>query len=79
LIGEADPDTAVFAQGCVHPTTSGAGFEASEVVTNAGRMAAAMLADGYPDPGWDHAVFNFRRRPDDPDHPEVCGRTARTE
>jgi len=52
-------------------------------------MAAAMLADGYPDPGWDHAVFNFRRRPDDPDHPrfaveqlepndecEVCRRDA---
>lgn len=89
LIGEADPDAAVFAQGCVHPTTSGAGFEASEVVTNAGRMAAAMLADGYPDPGWDHAVFNFRRRADDPDHPrfaveqlepndecEVCRRDA---
>jgi hypothetical protein len=69
LIGEADPDAAVFAQGCVHPTTSGAGFEASEVVANAARLAAAMLADDYPDPGWDHAVLNFRRRPDDPDHP----------
>jgi len=89
LIGEADPDAAVYPQGCVHPTTSGAGFEASEVVANAARLAAATLADRYANPQWDHAVMNFRHGPDDPGHRrfdveplepsddcETCGRMA---
>lgn len=68
LAGEADPDAAVFPQGCAHPTTSGAGFEASEVVANAARLVTSMLSDGYPEIEWDHAVMNFRRTPDDPVH-----------
>ena len=72
LIGEADPDAAVFPQGCVHPTTSGAGFEASEVVTNASRVAASILTDKYPSSSWDHAVFNFRRVPEDKEHPRFA-------
>ena len=52
--------------------TSGAGFEASEVVTNASRVAASILADKYPSPSWDHAVFNFRREPEDKDHPRFA-------
>jgi len=64
LQGDADPTAVAFAQGCSHPTTTGASFEHSELVANTTRLCASMLSEGaYPDPGWDHAVMNFRHDP----------------
>lgn len=68
LEGDAGPEDPAFPQGCSHPTTTGAGFEAIEVVANTVRLIAGMLTL-YPAPRWDHAVLNFRRSPDDSERP----------
>lgn len=70
LKGDAadDEDARAFPQGCSHPTTTGAGFDALEVVTNTVRLIAGELS-AYPSPVWDHAVLNFRRAPDDQERP----------
>jgi hypothetical protein len=72
LHGDADPEEAMIAvQGCVHPTVSGAGFDAAETAAMTARLASQTMlrAESYPDPEWDHAVANFRHGPDDKDHP----------
>jgi ubiquitin-protein ligase len=72
LQGEAAPEdeAVVIAQGCSHPTVSGSGFDATQTAVEAVRLAiqTVLQTDRYPDPEWDHAVFNFRRSADDPDH-----------
>lgn len=57
----------VSAQGCSHPTTVGAGFDAGEVAAMASRLIVQTLLkkDSYPEPDWDHAVANFRSSSDD--------------
>jgi hypothetical protein len=62
LSAESGPPSQVSAQGCSHPTTAGAGFDALEISAIAARLAAQTLAPagGYPDSSWDHAVLNFR-------------------
>lgn len=61
----AEEDVArAFPQGCSHPTTIGAGFEALDLVANTVRLIAGELS-AYPSPDWHHAVLNFRRSPDD--------------
>jgi molybdopterin/thiamine biosynthesis adenylyltransferase len=74
LIAEEGPPSQVSAQGCAHPTTAGTGFDALEVVAVATRLAVQTLKPdgGYPDCEWDHVVLNFRRQPDDAEHPRVA-------
>ncbi|MEJ7784475.1 MAG: ThiF family adenylyltransferase [Solirubrobacteraceae bacterium] len=71
LIGDAAPENPVVVQGCSHPTTSGAGFDAAEVSAMTARLAVqtVLKGDGYPDATWDHAVANFRRPTDDTERP----------
>lgn len=67
LRAEAGQDVPIVAQGCSHPTVSGAGVDASEASIVTTRLAIQTLLrgepDGYPDATWDHAVLNFRRDP----------------
>lgn len=76
LNGDAAPEdeAMVVAQGCTHPTVSGAGFDASETAAMAARLACQTLldSDSYPSPDWDHAVSNFRRNPVDEDFPRAA-------
>jgi molybdopterin/thiamine biosynthesis adenylyltransferase len=74
ISAESGPESQVVVQGCSHPTTAGAGFDALEAAAIATRMAVSTLAPGggYPDPGYDHVVLNFRRAPDDPENPRVA-------
>ena len=71
LRAEAGPPSEVIVQGCSHPTTIGAGFDAAEVAAIATRLAVQTLAPagGYPDADWDHAALSFRRAPDDAEVP----------
>ncbi|MDX6587276.1 MAG: hypothetical protein QOI31_1749 [Solirubrobacterales bacterium] len=75
LSGDAAPEdeAMVVAQGCTHPTVSGAGFDAAETAAMAARLACQTLLDDdkYPSPDWDHAVSNFRRDPKDEDFPRA--------
>jgi molybdopterin/thiamine biosynthesis adenylyltransferase len=74
LAGAEDgPPSQVIAEGCSHPTSAGAGFDALEAAALTARMAAQTLrpTGGYPDSEWNHAVLNFRRHPEDPDHPRM--------
>jgi molybdopterin/thiamine biosynthesis adenylyltransferase len=74
LAAESGPDSQVVVQGCSHPTTPGAGFDALEAAAAATRFAVATLAPvgGYPDPGHDHLVLNFRRDPANVEHPRIA-------
>jgi molybdopterin/thiamine biosynthesis adenylyltransferase len=74
LVAEAGPPSQVSAQGCAHPTTAGAGFDALETAAVATRLAVQTLEPdgGYPDCEWDHAVLNFRRQPGDVEHPRIA-------
>jgi molybdopterin/thiamine biosynthesis adenylyltransferase len=71
LCAEAGPPSDVIVQGCSHPTTVGAGFDAAEVAAITTRVAVQTVAPagGYPDAGWDHAALSFRRCPDDSEMP----------
>ena len=61
--GDAPP---VHAQGCGHPTVSGAGFDAAEAAVVATRLSVqALLGAAYPGASWDHAAMSFRRAPSD--------------
>jgi molybdopterin/thiamine biosynthesis adenylyltransferase len=74
LSAESGPSNQVVAQGCSHPTTAGAGFDAVEAAAVATRLTVQTLrpAGGYPDCDWDHAVLNFRRSPTDAKHPRFA-------
>jgi molybdopterin/thiamine biosynthesis adenylyltransferase len=74
LTAESGPPSQVVAQGCSHPTTAGAGFDALEAAAVATRLAIQTLGPegGYPDSPWDHAVLNFRRSPTDTEHPRFA-------
>ena len=71
LRAEAGPPSEVIVQGCSHPTTIGAGFDAAETAAIGTRLAVQTLvpAGGYPDAEWDHAALSFRRAPDDAEMP----------
>lgn len=77
LRAESGPPSQVTAQGCSHPTTAGAGFDALEAAAVAARLAAQTLEPegGYPDSDWDHAVLNFRRPPGDAISPRFDSET----
>jgi hypothetical protein len=71
LLGDADPEeTPIAVQACSHPTVSGAGFDAAETAAMTARLAVQSIqpGDDYPRPGWDHAVANFRRPPEDKEY-----------
>ncbi len=74
LVAEAGPSSDVVIQGCSHPTTSGAGFDAVELAANGARLAVQTFAPagGYPEAEWDHAVMNFRRPPWHSAHPRFA-------
>ena len=74
LTAESGPPSQVVAQGCSHPTTAGAGFDAVEAAALATRLVVQTLGPegGYPDCEWDHAVLNFRRDPTDPEHRRIA-------
>ena len=63
LRAEAGPGSEVVVQGCAHPTTIGAGFDALEIAANATRLAVQTLSPdgGYPDSDFDHLAASFRR------------------
>lgn len=71
---ESGPPSNVIVQGCSHPTTIGAGFDAEELAALAARLVVQTLEPegGYPDADWDHAAVNFRRGPDDEAHPRFA-------
>ena len=71
---ERGPETPVVIQGCSHPTTAGAGFDAVEAAAMLVRLAIGALkpAGGYPDASWDYAAVSFRRLPDDPRRPRMA-------
>lgn len=58
----AGPDAPVTAQGCSHPTVSGAGFDASEAVSATTRLVVQTLlgSDGHADAEWDYAALDLR-------------------
>lgn len=74
LIAEEGPPSQVSAQGCAHPTTAGAGFDALELVAVTTRLAVQTLVPdgGYADCEWDHVVLNFRRQPSEAEHARVA-------
>lgn len=55
---EAGENTSVTAQGCSHPTTTGAGFDATELAANTARIATQTLLGK---PAGDHTSINFYR------------------
>ncbi len=59
----------VVVQGCSHPTTIGAGFDALEVAAVAARLSVQTMQPdgGYPDSPWDHAALSFRQSTNDPE------------
>jgi hypothetical protein len=75
-LAERGPESRVVVQGCSQPTTSGAGFDASETAAVLTRLAVSTLAPdgGYPDLPWDYAAISFRRAPDDPKYPRFAAR-----
>jgi hypothetical protein len=68
------PPSQVSAQGCSHPTTAGAGFDALEAAAIAARLVVQTLEPegGYPDSDWDHAILSFRATVGD-DRPRFFG------
>jgi len=72
-VAESGPSSQVVAQGCSHPTTAGAGFDAVEAATVATRLAVQTLGPegGYPAADADHVVLNFRRSPADVEYPRI--------
>jgi molybdopterin/thiamine biosynthesis adenylyltransferase len=71
---ESGPGSQVVAQGCSHPTTAGAGFDALEAAAVATRLVVSTLAPsgGYPDSEFDHVALSFRRAPDDAEYPRFA-------
>jgi hypothetical protein len=61
-------------QGCSHPTTAGAGFDAVEAAAIIARLAIGTLRlpGGYPDADFDYAAISFRRAIDDPEFPRFA-------
>ena len=68
-LAEAAEDAAVTAQGCSHPTSTGAGFNASELAAATSRLVVDTLLN--PDTGDDHFVMNFYRGSNDALHPRI--------
>jgi molybdopterin/thiamine biosynthesis adenylyltransferase len=68
---EAGSDEAVVAQACSHPTVSGAGFDASELVAMATRLVAQTLGASPSDADWDYGAISFYRSPIDDSHPRL--------
>lgn len=62
-VAEAAADASVVAQGCSHPTTTGAGFDAFELAAITSRLVVQTLLQ--PTKGDDHIVVNFYRRTND--------------
>jgi molybdopterin/thiamine biosynthesis adenylyltransferase len=71
---ERGPETQVVVQGCSHPTTAGAGFDAAETAAMLVRLGIGALkpAGGYQDSDWDYAALSFRRAPNDPQQPRMA-------
>lgn len=69
-LAEAALDASVTAQGCSHPTTTGAGFDASELAAITSRLAVQTLLQ--PTVGDDHIVANFYRSTGDAAFPRLA-------